>query len=242
MLTAQLFCPFELPVQDCNPVFRLSPNRHILEPHTFVRSSLAQLIDFPVVEGTTPRSEHAQGGLDALLAMLRAKTATDLLAATSRLQTVIGAAPLGNGDDESDVPHPSPSSQSGVANCEPQDPPRCGDLKWPLQLLPHRATSASLAAAIIESGGPVVEDLTPSALGIQVQLLRSHTYAYVCHSCPTSLIWTFLRLSFPRHRLQISLPPIPHQPNWLSMVDLLLLPLQPESQDIASRAASQASA
>jgi len=100
--------------------------------------------------------------------MLRAKTATDLLAATSRLQTVIGAAPLGNGDDESDVPHPSPSSQSGVANCEPQDPPRCGDLKWPLQLLPHRATSASLAAAIIESGGPVVEDLTPSALGIQV--------------------------------------------------------------------------
>ena len=48
------------------------------------QSSLAQLIDFPVVEGTAPRSDHAQGGLDALLAMLRAKTASDLLDAVAR--------------------------------------------------------------------------------------------------------------------------------------------------------------
>jgi hypothetical protein len=34
------------------------------------QSSLAQLIDFPVVEGSAPRSAVAQGGLDALLCML----------------------------------------------------------------------------------------------------------------------------------------------------------------------------
>jgi len=66
------------------------------------QSSLAQLIDFPVVEGTAPRTEHAQGGLDALLAMLRAKTAADLLDATSRLQAVIGSAPFDENEDESE--------------------------------------------------------------------------------------------------------------------------------------------
>ena len=47
------------------------------------QSTLAQMIDFPVAEGGLPRSDHAQRGLDALLAMLRAKNPTELLDATS---------------------------------------------------------------------------------------------------------------------------------------------------------------
>ena len=53
------------------------------------QSSLASLIDFPVTEGTAPRSANAQGGLDALC-MLRARTPAELLNATGRLQLAIG--------------------------------------------------------------------------------------------------------------------------------------------------------
>ena len=70
------------------------------------QSSLASLIDFPVTEGTAPRSANAQGGLDALLCMLRARTPAELLNATGRLQLAIGnqqtpaATPRGAPDED----------------------------------------------------------------------------------------------------------------------------------------------
>ena len=60
-------------------------------------SQLAQLIDFPLIEGGKRRSAKSQSGLDALLSMLRAKTPTELLEATSRLQSVVGQSPGGSG-------------------------------------------------------------------------------------------------------------------------------------------------
>ena len=66
------------------------------------QSSLATLIDFPVQEKGAPRSAVARGGLDALLSMLRARTSSELLAATSRLQAAISAVPpTPRGDDSS---------------------------------------------------------------------------------------------------------------------------------------------
>jgi len=56
-------------------------------------SQLAQLIDFPLTDGGKPRSESAQNGLDALIGMLRAKTPSELLAATTSLQQVVGQSP-----------------------------------------------------------------------------------------------------------------------------------------------------
>ena len=96
------------------------------------QSSLAQLVDFPVSEGVAPRSENAQGGLDALLCMLRAKTPAELLEATSRLQSAINSAPTprceGGGGSEASVLPPAappcalPSSSSAAAATAPPPP------------------------------------------------------------------------------------------------------------------------
>ena len=83
------------------------------------RSSLAQLIDFPVVEGTAPRSESAMGGLDALLAMLRAKTATDLLDATSRLQEEAPPTMLSEGREGRRCPSPPCLEGREAGRCPP---------------------------------------------------------------------------------------------------------------------------
>ena len=83
------------------------------------QSSLAALIDFPVTEGTAPRSANAQGGLDALLCMLRARTPAELLNATSRLQLSIGTAETPRGDDDAlhddDAPSP-PNPAAGSSS------------------------------------------------------------------------------------------------------------------------------
>ena len=80
--TAEMGVPSHAEAAKINNLLRTNP-----------QSSLATLVDFPVVEGTAPRSTVAQGGLDALLCMLRARTPAELLDATSRLQAAINSAP-----------------------------------------------------------------------------------------------------------------------------------------------------
>jgi hypothetical protein len=103
------------------------------------QSSLAQLVDFPVAEGTAPRSQNAQSGLDALLSMLRAKTASELFDATSRLGIVIANAPT-----------PTMTAAAATASTGPSP------------------TTAALAQALAESESADTSYLLPDGkLGIQ---------------------------------------------------------------------------
>jgi len=63
-------------------------------------SSLAQLVQFPVSEGALPSNATARESLDALLAMLRATSPSELLDATQRLNNAIGSSgDEGSGDE-----------------------------------------------------------------------------------------------------------------------------------------------
>lgn len=80
--SAQVGVPSHIEATKINNLLRTNP-----------QSSLASLIGFPVVEANAPRSATAQGGLDALLSLLRARTPAELLDATSRLHAAISAMP-----------------------------------------------------------------------------------------------------------------------------------------------------
>ena len=114
------------------------------------QSSLAALIDFPVTEGTAPRSANAQGVLDALLCMLRARTPAELLNATSRLQLSIGTAETPRGDD--DALHDDPSGLGDVAPSAPNANP-----------LPAAGSSSSGGGGIRVLGGAAPPVLTTGA-------------------------------------------------------------------------------
>ena len=120
------------------------------------QSTLAQIIEFPVTEATAPRSHFAQSSLDALLCMLRARTPSDLLDATSRLQASIGAVPnfgdtAADDDDDPDAggvgvsAAPAASVTGGVTGASPTT----------------EALAEALAAAAPHAHGG---DFTPSGL------------------------------------------------------------------------------
>mmetsp|Transcript_38906 Transcript_38906/g.64590 ORF Transcript_38906/g.64590 Transcript_38906/m.64590 type:complete len:619 (-) Transcript_38906:323-2179(-) len=155
------------------------------------QSSLAQLIDFPVSEEGLPRSEHAQLGLDALLAMLRAKNPHELLGATSRLQSVIGQSPTSPAHQPSEQHLSDPSAPaSEPASCSPNVKPPSGnsshhadDQSWhpdlsldasiPADLMAHLRTShlGVEQAATSSEGKP---SLTGSTAALSTRAASNH--------------------------------------------------------------------
>jgi len=128
-------------------------------------SQLAQLIDFPLIDGGKPRSAKSQSGLDALLSMLRAKTPAELLEATSRLQSVVGQSSDGPGyaggdsscGDSAATADIHGSTTLGVSTI---DSPRV------VRSTVLTPSADALARALAESEGATTH--TPSGLSINV--------------------------------------------------------------------------
>lgn len=128
------------------------------------QSSLATLIDFPVQEKGAPRSTVARGGLDALLSMLRARTSTELLAATSRLQAAISAIPpTPRSDDGSSQAEGGMSAAAGAALHPEGLGNACEALLTPslVQSLMTPGTSESLGRALEEASGMAADASAP---------------------------------------------------------------------------------
>ena len=128
------------------------------------QSSLATLIDFPVQEKGAPRSAVARGGLDALLSMLRARTSTELLAATSRLQAAISAIPpTPRSDDGSSQAEGGMSAAAGAALHPEGLGNACEALLTPslVQSLMTPGTSESLGRALEEASGMAADASAP---------------------------------------------------------------------------------
>ena len=149
------------------------------------QSSLATLIDFPVTEGTAPRSLSAQGGLDALLCMLRARTPQELLGATSRLQEAISAVPptprsegegAGGGGGLAAATSTDASSSEAVSggggggSTDASSGVDSSGVGWCSGSIGGMTgaspTTAALAQALADQGEAAVSDLNPAGLGI----------------------------------------------------------------------------
>lgn len=200
--------PTQLEATKINNLLRTNP-----------QSSLAQLIDFPVTEGTAPRSESAQGGLDALLCMLRAKTPAELLDATTRLQESIGAELPPPRDDTSVMA--SGSLQMPACAGEPSAPP-----------LP-------LGASVAVDGGLTGASPTTEALANALaSATEGHRHAHPEIMTPTELITpTGVRASAVA--VALSLPPLRLARSMLYERACPQLPAQPPRlARLASMAAS----
>ena len=143
------------------------------------QSSLATLIDFPVTEGTAPRSLSAQGGLDALLCMLRARTPQELLGATSRLQDAISAVPPTPRSEGDGAGEAGPAPAAATDACSSEAAGGSGSsgtgassgIGWCSGSIGGMTgaspTTAALAQALADSGEAAGGgDLNPAGLGI----------------------------------------------------------------------------
>lgn len=110
------------------------------------RSQLAQLLEYPLDEGGPPRTQHAQDGLDALLGMLRARNPADLLAATTKLQNVIGCSPAA----------PTPPVETVIAVANGAQPGSSGALVSGLT-----PNAEALAKALAEGTTPAHDTRAP---------------------------------------------------------------------------------
>ena len=109
-------------------------------------SQLAQLCGFPLNDAGVPKSKQAQRGLEAVVSLLRAKSAEGLMDATTRLHEIAAAAVVKDEQDERAKGAKGSGSEVDVKREQPpveimgrvggssHEPPRAADLGSPDEL------------------------------------------------------------------------------------------------------------
>jgi len=121
-------------------------------------SQLAQLCGFPLNDAGVPKSKQAQRGLEAVVSLLRAKSAESLMDATTRLHEIAAAAVVKDEHDErtkgakgsggeADVTRDEPVEITGrVGGGSSHEPPREADLGSPDELFDGSSSEAHLGS------------------------------------------------------------------------------------------------